>query len=413
MHASARGASSARAGDRACGPLVILGRWGAHPEAERRGGHARRRELGDLPGDRGAQGQVRRRSDRCPHQGRPRAVRARPRISSASSSSRAASPAPRPRARSRRGSRRPRCATSSPRRSRRASSTGRRRSSTSSPTRRRSSFRPSKQASEKQARLVGKAGVPGRDQGRPRPGAGGAGRRGGGPDRSSKQFTQQAVQLGLDYGLQGPPSIQDPTFVRAVVFDNRFTEATPKSKFSAFFPSQESVAISVRLRPDLTDEERSDAIDLIRQATTEDVFQIRDASYLVSGPPVLADGLTDELSGQITILLIAALIVMALVLALVFAPPLRLLPLAVGLAGERDRLRSPRASRRLADDGGDRGPADPDRPRGRLRDPDPGALHRGAPSRLFARCARPPRPRRRVGPWWPRPGSPRRPASWS
>ncbi|HYH62822.1 MAG TPA: MMPL family transporter [Solirubrobacterales bacterium] len=145
-------------------------------------------------------------------------------------------------------------------------------------------------------------------------------------------FTQQAVQIGLDYGLQGPPSIQDPTFVRAVVFDNRFTEATPKSKFSAFFPSSESVAVSVRLRPDLTDEERSDAIDLIRQVTAEDVFQIRGASYLVSGPPVLADGLTDELSGQITILLIAALIVMALVLALVFAPPLRLLPLAVGLA---------------------------------------------------------------------------------
>ena len=146
------------------------------------------------------------------------------------------------------------------------------------------------------------------------------------------QFTQQAVQIGLDYGLQGPPSIRDPTFVRAVVFDNRFTEATPKSKFSAFFPSSESVAISIRLRPDLTDEERSEAIDLIREATTEDVFQMRDASFLVSGPPVLADGLTDELSGQITILLIAALIVMALVLALVFAPPLRLLPLAVGLS---------------------------------------------------------------------------------
>ncbi len=105
------------------------------------------------------------------------------------------------------------------------------------------------------------------------------------------------------------------------------------------------MAISVRLRPDLTDEERSDAIDLIREAApTEDVFQIRDASFLVSGPPVLADGLTDELSGQITILLIAALIVMALVLALVFAPPLRLLAARRRPRRERDRLRGARAA---------------------------------------------------------------------
>lgn len=145
------------------------------------------------------------------------------------------------------------------------------------------------------------------------------------------QFLQQALTLGTKYGLQGPPSLQDPAFVRAVVFDNRFTDPIPKSKFSAFFPSPESVAISVRLRPDLTEEERTEAIDLIREVTTQDVFQIRGASYLVSGAPVLADGLTNELKGQITILLVAALVVMALVLALVFAPPLRLLPLGIGL----------------------------------------------------------------------------------
>ena len=146
------------------------------------------------------------------------------------------------------------------------------------------------------------------------------------------QFLQQAVSLGVKYGLEGLPSIQDPTFVRAVVFDNRFTDPVPKSKFSAFFPSPTSAAISVRLRPELTEEERSEAIDQIRTAVGEDIFQIRNASYLVSGAPVLADGLTDELQGQITILLAAALVVMALMLALVFTPPLRLLPLGIGLA---------------------------------------------------------------------------------
>ncbi|MDQ3728456.1 MAG: MMPL family transporter, partial [Actinomycetota bacterium] len=153
----------------------------------------------------------------------------------------------------------------------------------------------------------------------------------GAADAVRQEFIRQALTLGTKYGLQGPPSLQDPTFVRAVVFDNRFTEPIPKSKFSAFFPSPESVAISVRLRPELTEEERTEAIDLIREVTTQDIFQIRGASYLVSGAPVLADGLTSELKGQIAILLVAALVVMALVLALVFAPPLRLLPLGVGL----------------------------------------------------------------------------------
>ena len=147
-----------------------------------------------------------------------------------------------------------------------------------------------------------------------------------------RAFTQQVLQLGISYGLEGPPSIRDPTFVRNVVFDTRFTDARPKSKFWQLFPSPDSVQIAVRLRPDLTQEERSAAIDQIREAVGEEVFQIRGASYLVSGPPVLADGLTDELTSQLTVLLVAALIVMALVLALVFAPPLRLLPLGVGLA---------------------------------------------------------------------------------
>jgi hydrophobe/amphiphile efflux-3 (HAE3) family protein len=146
-------------------------------------------------------------------------------------------------------------------------------------------------------------------------------------------FLQQAATLGTKYGLGlNLPSIQDPQFVRAVVFDNRYTDPIPKSKFSAFFPSPTSAAIQVRLRPDLTQEERSEAIDQIREAVGEDVFQIRNASYLVSGAPVLADGTTDELQGQITILLAAALVVMALMLALVFSPPLRLLPLGIGLA---------------------------------------------------------------------------------
>ncbi|CAN5240014.1 hypothetical protein BH24ACT23_BH24ACT23_05100 [soil metagenome] len=144
-------------------------------------------------------------------------------------------------------------------------------------------------------------------------------------------FQSEIARLATRYGQIGLPSIDSPTFVRPVVFDSRFTDGTPKAKFSYLFPSKNSALISVRLRPDLTEAERSEAIDLIRGAVAEDVFSIRNTEYVVSGVPVVVDGLTDELEGEIVVLLVAALVVMALVLALIFAPPLRLLPLGIGL----------------------------------------------------------------------------------
>ena len=75
---------------------------------------------------------------------------------------------------------------------------------------------------------------------------------------------------------------------------------------------------------------------------------------------------------------------MALALLLVFRSRLRLLPLALALAAAALTFGLLRPVRRLADDGLDRRPADPDRPRRRLRDPVPGALRRGS---VEAACA--------------------------
>jgi uncharacterized protein len=144
-------------------------------------------------------------------------------------------------------------------------------------------------------------------------------------------FLAELQRLGARYGLTGLPSLDDPNFVSRVVFDSRFADGTPKSRFSYLFPSNESALISIRLRPELDESERAEAIDLVRAAINEEDFRLRSGSYLVSGVPVVVDGLTDELEGEIVVLLIAALAVMALVLALVFAPPLRLLPLLIGL----------------------------------------------------------------------------------
>ena len=144
------------------------------------------------------------------------------------------------------------------------------------------------------------------------------------------QFQQQVLGLAVKYGQSGPPSIDDPQFVSSVVFDSR-QQGQPKSRFAYLFPSEDAALISVRLRPELSDSERSEAIDQIRAAVADPAFKLRDASYVVSGVPVVTDGLADEISNEILVLLAVALALMTITLALVFGPPLRLLPLAIAL----------------------------------------------------------------------------------
>ncbi len=144
------------------------------------------------------------------------------------------------------------------------------------------------------------------------------------------RFRQEIVELGIKYGQTGLPRLDDPTFVSAVVFDPT-RPGEPKPRFSIFWPSADSAQILVRLKPGLTEQERRQAIDSIRAAASDPAFAIRDAEYVVSGVPAVVEGLSDELSGEIFILLAAALIVMTLTLAAIFGPPLRLLPLAIAL----------------------------------------------------------------------------------
>jgi uncharacterized protein len=143
-------------------------------------------------------------------------------------------------------------------------------------------------------------------------------------------FQQQLIELAIRYGQTGIPRLDDPTFVQSVVFDSR-NPGQPKPRFSAFWPSADAAQILIRLRPELSESERGDAIDQIRAAVADPAFRIADASYVVSGVPVVVDGLAKKLSSEIFVLLVAALAVMALALALLLGPPLRLLPLAIAL----------------------------------------------------------------------------------
>jgi hydrophobe/amphiphile efflux-3 (HAE3) family protein len=146
------------------------------------------------------------------------------------------------------------------------------------------------------------------------------------------QFTQEIFQIALRFGITGIPRIDDPDFVSRLVFASGEV-GVPKSRFAYLFPSRNAAMITIRLRPDLSDEERREAIALYRRAVDEPVFRPREgAEYVVTGVPVVAEGLADAIQGSIVILLVAALVLMAATLALVFRSRLRLLPLALALA---------------------------------------------------------------------------------
>jgi hydrophobe/amphiphile efflux-3 (HAE3) family protein len=153
-------------------------------------------------------------------------------------------------------------------------------------------------------------------------------------DAVQAEFINNALRLALRYGLSGPPQVNDPTFVSTVVFDRTAGEpGVPKSRFAYLFPSKNAALIQIRLRPGLTDSERTRAIELIRTATEEKMFRPREgARYIVTGVPVVAAGLADAVQKAIFVLLGAALLLMAATLALVFRSRLRLLPLALALA---------------------------------------------------------------------------------
>jgi hydrophobe/amphiphile efflux-3 (HAE3) family protein len=145
------------------------------------------------------------------------------------------------------------------------------------------------------------------------------------------RFQQELLTLGVRYGLTQLPRIDDPQFVSSVVFDSRLTGNVPKARFAYLFPSPDAALISIRLRPSLTDSQRHEAIGLFRAAVADPAFHLHNGTYVVSGVPVVIDGLSEELSSQIFILLAVALAVMAVTLMLVFRQPLRLLPLAIAL----------------------------------------------------------------------------------
>jgi uncharacterized protein len=146
-----------------------------------------------------------------------------------------------------------------------------------------------------------------------------------------QQATRRLLSLALRYGITTTPTVDSPEFVAALAFEG--DGRTPKARFSYLFPSRDAAVVQMRLRPDLTDAERSRTIELVRAATGDRKLQPDNgARYVVTGVPVVVDGLGEAVRGSIPWLLVAAVLIMAATLALVFRTRLRLLPLALALA---------------------------------------------------------------------------------
>jgi predicted RND superfamily exporter protein len=145
-------------------------------------------------------------------------------------------------------------------------------------------------------------------------------------------FQANLFQIAQRYGITSAPRLDDPEFVSRVVFDTSKPAGTPKQRFGYLFPSRDAAQIIVRLRPDLTDAQRHQAIDLFKQVVDDPRFKLSDGSYLVTGAPVVVDSGARALRSQLLLLLGVAGLVMALTLLLVLPRPLRLLPLGVAIA---------------------------------------------------------------------------------
>jgi predicted RND superfamily exporter protein len=159
------------------------------------------------------------------------------------------------------------------------------------------------------------------------------------------QVRELILAVAARYGITTAPSLSNPDFLAAVVFDLRRARGTPKARLAYLFPNGRSAQVIIRLRPDLDEAERHRAIELIRAAVydptprpqcrfrgrAEPCFALHDGRFVISGVPVVVDAVTRALENALLLLFAVAVVVMAATLLLVFRSRLRLLPLAIAL----------------------------------------------------------------------------------
>ncbi|HZO07314.1 MAG TPA: MMPL family transporter, partial [Solirubrobacterales bacterium] len=162
----------------------------------------------------------------------------------------------------------------------------------------------------------------------------------------AEKFQEFLLTVATRYGITSVPTLDNEEFVATVVFDLARPRGTPKARLAYLFPNSHTAQIIVRLKPGLSDSERHRALTLIEEAVEETAprkacaengkaapcFELDKGSYVISGAPVVVDGVARALKDALLILFGVAVVVMAVTLLLVFRSRLRLLPLAIALA---------------------------------------------------------------------------------
>jgi hydrophobe/amphiphile efflux-3 (HAE3) family protein len=170
-------------------------------------------------------------------------------------------------------------------------------------------------------------------------------------ERMAKQipaarFREFLLQVATKYGITSAPELTNEEFVSTVVFDLAKARGTPKARLAYLFPNSHAAQIVIRLRPGLSEAERRQAIGLIKEAVAETTprkacaedgkpapcFVLSGGEYVVTGAPVVVDGIAGALKNALLLLFGVAVAVMAIVLLFAFRSRLRLLPLALALA---------------------------------------------------------------------------------
>ena len=85
------------------------------------------------------------------------------------------------------------------------------------------------------------------------------------------QLRELLLEVAARYGITSAPSLCNPDFLAAVVFDLHQARGTPKARLSYLFPNSHSAQIVLRLRPDLSESERHRALELIKAVVHDPV----------------------------------------------------------------------------------------------------------------------------------------------
>jgi predicted RND superfamily exporter protein len=144
------------------------------------------------------------------------------------------------------------------------------------------------------------------------------------------KYAQRALELAVRYGLSSVPALNSPEFVLDLVFEPSLGAEVPKPRFAYLFPHSDAAVIQARLRPGLSTKERGEAVAMVREAVAAKPFKLKFGTYVVSGSPVVAEGVAAGLSDAAPGIVGAVLLLVALALVLTFRGRPVLLPLALG-----------------------------------------------------------------------------------